>query len=306
VNVLVIHTAVPSSLAEGRDAGEFDLTAAAQNVAAAIPDARVATVRGEVPELVRLLVEHEPDVVFNLCEAPLGRPDRETHAAALFEWMGLRFTGCGSETLMLCRRKPLVNAVLREAGLAVPATIDPRRPAFPCIVKPADEDGSWRIDDQSICQTPAALHAALSRLDEPRLVQDYIVGREFVVSLWGRSDPDHVAIGETVLAGGLRAATYASKWIVTSEDFARYTVRYDLDLEPSTREAIACVARRTWSAVGARHMLRVDIRVDAAGTPFVLDVNPNPEISPEVGICRAVEEAGWSWSDFVKALIEWA
>jgi len=36
----------------------------------------------------------------------------------------------------------------------------------------------------------------------------------------------------------------------------------------------------------------------------VLDVNPNPAIGPGIGICRAVEEAGWSWRRFVRLQVE--
>ena len=38
----------------------------------------------------------------------------------------------------------------------------------------------------------------------------------------------------------------------------------------------------------------------------MLDVNPNPELAPEVGIHRAVTEAGWTWERFVRQQIAWA
>jgi D-alanine-D-alanine ligase-like ATP-grasp enzyme len=52
--------------------------------------------------------------------------------------------------------------------------------------------------------------------------------------------------------------------------------------------------------------MRVDLRLDEAGAPRVLDVNPNPELGPGVGICRAVQEAGWTWEQFVRQQVEWA
>ena len=93
-----------------------------------------------------ILDSQHPDVVFNPCEAPLGRPDLESHVAALLEWRGVRFTGCGSETLALCRRKDRTKAVLAAAGAPVP-----RDGGFPCIVKPADQDGSAGIDARRPC-----------------------------------------------------------------------------------------------------------------------------------------------------------
>src|SRR5262245_38791304 len=206
MKVLVAHSAPPTDVPDGREAGEFDLSETAANVASALPGADVAAVRGEVDELLQLLDRHRPDVVFNLLEAPLGRPDLESHVVALFEWLGIRFTGCGSETLALCRRKDRVNAVLHDAGITVPRTIDAACPCFPCIVKPADEDGSMGLDEHSVCDTPDALARAAKRLGPPIVIQEFVPGREFVVSLWGREEPDHVSLGETVLANGLRAS----------------------------------------------------------------------------------------------------
>jgi D-alanine-D-alanine ligase len=126
-------------------------------------------VRGEVTEVLDTLAAHRPDVVFNVCEAPLGRPDREAHVAALLEWLGVRFTG---------------RAARRSPSAAVPV---PRAGVFPCIVKPADEDGSAGIDAGSVCPDAEALHRARSRLAAPILVEEFLPGREFAVALWGRS-----------------------------------------------------------------------------------------------------------------------
>jgi D-alanine-D-alanine ligase len=100
--------------------------------------------------------------------------------------------------------------------------------------------------------------------------------------------------------------TYASKWHTESEDFAKSPIFYDCELEPSLRQAIVGAAQGAWMAVEARGYMRVDIRLNSAGSPFVLDVNPNPEMGPGVGICRAVQEAGWTWERFVRQQIEWA
>src|SRR4051794_16967297 len=131
MRILVLHTLPPESLEAGRARSEFDLDDAAAALALALPEATVCGTRGDAREVLALLDTHAPDVVFNACEAPLGRPELEAHVAALLEWSGMRFTGCGSETLALCRRKDRVNAVLAAAGLPIPRT-----GVFPCIVKP--------------------------------------------------------------------------------------------------------------------------------------------------------------------------
>lgn len=306
MKVLVLHTLAAEVQQAGRVAGEFELDATAANVAAVLPESIVCGVRGDVGEILQVVEAHRPDVIFNLCEAPKGRADLEAHAAALFEWLGVRFTGCRSETLALCRRKDLVKAVLRGAGMLVPDDVDPHLPRFPCIVKPADEDGSAGLYAGSVCDTVEELGSALARLKGPRIVEEFMPGREFVVSLWGKQAADNYAIGETVFQNGLRLITYVGKWEVESADFADTPMFYNSDIAPSLRDEIVTAARASWRAMGARQCLRVDVRLGADGRPRVLDVNPNPEMGPDVGICRAVQEAGWTWERFVRSLVEWA
>jgi len=301
MKVLVLHTLPPLLPPAGRIVDEFDLSAGARNIAAALPGAVVAGVRGEAREVLALLDAHRPDVVFNACEAPLGRPDLEPHIAALFEWLGIRFTGSASGTLALCRRKDRTNAVLASAGVPVPPT-----GVFPCILKPADEDGSAGIHADSICADPETLARARARVSGPVVIQEFVSGREFVVSLWGHHEPDYFSIGETCFRNGLRLITYAAKWDLASPDFADSPLDYNTAIDPELREAVLAAASGAWRAVAARGYIRADIRLDADGAPYVLDVNPNPELGPGVGICRAVQEAGWSWERFVHKQVEWA
>jgi D-alanine-D-alanine ligase len=301
MRVLVLHTLPPDVCAAGRSTSEFDLSAAARGVADALPDAVVAGVRGEPAEIMGLIEAHMPDVVFNACEAPLGRPDLEAHVAALFEWLGVRFTGSGSETLALCRRKDHTNAVLAAHGVPVPRT-----GVFPCIVKPADEDGSAGIDPDSICENARELERARARLAGPVVIQEFLPGREFAVCLWGRREPDFDSIGETTFRNGLRLVTYAAKWALDSDDYANSPIDYEAEIEARLRAAILQAASGAWRAAGIRGYCRVEVRLDAAGQPCVLDVNPNPEISPGSGICRAADEAGWTWEQFVRKQVEWA
>jgi D-alanine-D-alanine ligase len=301
MKVLILHTIPPEVTPHGRTNWEFDLSEAMRAIAEALPGSTAAALRGEPQEILDILSRHRPDVVFNACEAPMGRADHEAHVAAILEWQGLRFTGSGSETLALCRRKDWANAVLAAAGVPVP-----RHDRFPCIVKPAAEDGSVGIRAHSICADGDAVARARSMVDGPVVIQEFLEGREFAVSLWGPDEPKWFSIGEVRFTGGLRLNTYSAKWDTNSPDFANSPVVYDKDLDPELRESILTSARRSWVAVGARGYLRVDIRLGVESIPCVLDVNPNPDLSAGAGIHRAVKEAGWTWEQFIRKQIEWA
>src|ERR1044072_8665834 len=89
MKVLIVHTLPAEEVPAGRGPGEFDLSEAAQNIASVLPDAVVAGVRGTAAEMLDLLAVHRPDVVFNACEAPLGRPELEPNIAGLMELLGV-------------------------------------------------------------------------------------------------------------------------------------------------------------------------------------------------------------------------
>lgn len=301
MNVLVLHSLPPADPGSERRVLEFDLSAGAEGIREALPEAELAGVRGEAREILSVLDRHQPEVVFNLCEAPLGRPDREAHVAALLEWLGVRFTGARSETMALCRRKDRTHSVLAAAGVPVP------QPAgFPCIVKPVEEHGSAGLNHDSICDDATAVARATARWRGPMLVQEFLPGREFAVALWGATAPEHFSIGESLFQGGLRLHTYAAKWNIESADFANSRLDYRQAVEPLLRDSVIAAARGAWHAVGAVGYLRVDVRLDRGGTPRVIDVNANPEMTPEDGMHRAVTEAGWTWERFVRQQIEWA
>jgi D-alanine-D-alanine ligase-like ATP-grasp enzyme len=214
--------------------------------------------------------------------------------------MGVPFTGARSECLSLCRRKDRVNPLLASAGVPVPGPA-----GFPCIVKPADEDGSYGVWTGSVCESDAEIERARGYLRGRIRVEEFLPGREFLVSLWGARTPDHVSIGETLFQGGVRLITYFGKWHEGIE--RRNTpISYESEIEPALRAEIITAACGAWHVVEARGYLSVDIRLDAAGCARVLDVNPNPELNPGFGMHRAVREAGWEWSHFIEKVIQWA
>jgi D-alanine-D-alanine ligase len=296
--VLVLH-ALPPADADAREV-EFDVSEAAGAVAAVFGAVPVGVV-GAADEVWALLDAARPDVVFNLVEAPLGRADREAHVAALLEWRGVPFTGSGSETLALCRRKDHTRAVLAAAGVPVPRGGDDA--GYPCFVKPAGQDGSAGVDADSVCADPAARARAIARIDSqglgPVTIEEYLPGRELAVALWGTE----ASVGEVSFGDGVPVLTWASKWDPASPDYGRTPSVYPADLTPPLRAAVVAAARAAARVVGARGYLRVDLRLDASGAPRVIDVNPNPDLTPGAGLYRAVHAAGWTWERFVRLQI---
>ena len=253
------------------------------------------------------------DLVFNLCEGVHGVAVWEDHVAAMLEFAGIPFTGCASWTMAVCRRKATANTLLAREGLPVPrwtlarGTIADDFP-LPAIVKPAAEDASSGLDRGSVVADRKTLRARVAamteRFDEV-LVQEYVTGREFNVGFVGTRALPVAEIDYTGMPEGhWPILTYAAKWDVGSAD--------DVDVQ----EALPGQARHVLDHVLLELELlqgpegagggygRVDLRVDEQGRPWVLDVNPNPDLTDDAGLSRMAQAAGWEYPELVRRIAE--
>lgn len=264
------------------------------------------------------------DVVWNLCEEASGRPGRELHAAALVELGDLPVTGTSAAALALCLDKVVCRAVLAAAGVQLAAAVCmrdldgplPDALPLPAIVKPACQDGSVGIDRGSVCYSRSEVAAALARLEAadllPALVEQYIDGREVSLLMLGPAAGPihHWAFGEIDLSsvpdGEPRILTYAGKWQPDSAEYLRTPSHYPASIEPALGERLREAGARAFSALGLAGYARVDFRIAADGQCFAIDVNGNPDISPDAGLQRALPTLGLTFAEFVDLQLGWA
>src|SRR5213594_4346772 len=255
------------------------------------------------------------DLVFNLCEGVHGKSEWEEHVVGTLEFAGVPFTGCGLWTLAACRRKAVANALLAHAGLPIPrwtlgqGTIDDDFP-LPAIVKPAAEDASAGVDRQSVVSDRKSLKARIAAMTEQFdevLVQQYIAGREFNVGIVGsRTLPVAEIDFSTMPEGTWPILTYAAKWHVGSlEDLGSRPV-CPAQIPQRLADRLCRLAETAWRAMQGKGYGRVDIRVDDAGKPWILEVNPNPDLTDEAGLSRMAKAAGWDYSELIRRIAEGA
>lgn len=265
-------------------------------------------------DLELALHELRPDVVFNACESLGGRSADEPLVPLLLEELGAPFTGSSSRCLRLCLDKSAASSALARAGVLVPATyrvgagVDAS--AFPLIVKPEREDGSVGVDADSVVHDEPSLArkvAALAAEGRPAIVQEYVDGREISLSLLGGEparvlSPGEIVYDERAFSGRARILTYASKWDETSVDYVS-TRSVAAALTPELHRRLATHARRAAAALGIRDYGRIDFRVDRAGRAFVIDANPNCDLSLDGGFMLAANRAGLDHEQVLAALV---
>lgn len=285
-------------------------------------DAEVRSFPVDSPQSLRELLTREPcDAVFNLCESLRGDPRYEIPVPVILETFGVRYTGNTPLALRVALDKANAQATLSSKGVLVPAgrlvaTLAEARTLeheLPAIVKPSREDGSIGIAASSVVHNRTALRRrarfVLEKLRQPAIVESYVDGREFNVSILGDAAPACLPLAEIDFSGlpddAPRIVSYRAKWHEGTREYKSTTPKFGLDDEVLARK-IRRAALGAFNALGLRDYARVDVRVDASGRPFVIDVNPNCDLSPDAGFAKAVAAAGTSYPQLIHTLIGFA
>ncbi len=267
-----------------------------------------------LPDLAWLDAIRKSDLVFNLCEGVGGASYMEYKVASAIELAGIPYTGGSAWMMTVCHRKPLLNAVLQSAGLSIPRWHLPDHapvPAdfpLPAIVKPAEEDASVGIEQASIVSTPEELEARVAVMREgygALMVQQYVRGREIAVAVVGEHTLPLSEIDFGQMPDGIwHIVSFDAKWTEASPEFAGTQPVCPADVEPELAQHILQTAHAAWRAVEGSGYGRVDMRVDSDGVPWVLEVNPSPDISTDAGLANMARAYGWTYDELVSRVVD--
>jgi D-alanine-D-alanine ligase len=272
------------------------------------------------------LRDHPPDVVFNMFEGLAAQTATEISVAGLLEWLNVPFTGSPSFAIALGRDKIRTQNLLRGGGLNVansqvieqtPVAAWPH--AWPAIIKPACQDCSVGIDQDSVVTNQLDLERrvayTLERYGAPVLVEEFIFGRELHANIIEEpganpAAPDLVCIPlceirfaeERVGKGYWPIYSYEAKWNMSSDEFKNTPLGTVVDVPPAWSERIRRDALLAYKLIGLRDCGRIDLRVTEDGRPFILEVNPNPYLHGE-GVIDGLKAIGRSHAKFIENMV---
>ncbi len=277
-------------------------------------------ISSDLRELLDKLEEQRPQLVFNLCERFADNDLFEMHVIAILEMLGQPFTGTGSLGVALRQDKVITKKLLRFHGVPYPnfITFDTDdiefagRMRFPLFVKPLWGDASHGIDDSSLVTEYAKLVERVdyihSQLKLPALVEEYIEGREFYVSILGNNPGEVLPVMELDFAklpsGYPRIYGTDAKLDESSVQYSAVNAIVATDLSPEMRARLANVARDAAYALKVRDYARVDVRVTDDGRPVVLEVNANPYLETTSAFALAALQAGMGYTMLVNRIVE--
>ncbi len=269
------------------------------------------------------LKKSRPDIVFNIAEGSAG-PCREGYIPSILEHLKIPYTASDPLTLNLCLDKARTKEILAYHGLPTSRFRVIREDNFsfnslhyPLMVKPLYEGSSMGIRNDSLVRDRQEMRERvmwlLNNYNEPALVEEFLPGREFTVAIIGNNGGAHalpiVEILFDSLPDGVNPIySYEAKWIWDQSANPLRIFECPASISAELRADIESTCLQAYSILRCRDWCRIDVRLDAAGRPHIIELNPLPGIlpRPEDNSCfpKAARAAGMSYSQLINAVLD--
>ncbi len=297
---------------------EFDVVS---TLRAAGHDVRPLGVQEEIKPVRDEIEAFKPHVVYTLLEEFHYATAYDQHIASYLELMKVPYTGCNPRGLILARGKDLSKTLVQTRRIAVPAFAvfpknrkvrRPARLALPLIVKSLSEDGSFGISQASIVDTDEKLAERVAfvhdRLGTAAIAEQYIEGRELYVGVLGNNRLRVLPVWELKFGslGGHGARQIATEKAKHDPDYQERVGIVDgpaKDLAPELSARIQRTAKRIYRTLGLDGYARIDFRLSAAGIPYFIEANPNPEIAKSQEFATAALYDGLDYTSLLHRIL---
>lgn len=270
------------------------------------------------PHLEKILEIYNPSdtIVFNLCETLPGLAScTEEKIAEIIETQGFTYTGNKPEVIAISYDKMKVKEILVSLGISVPygAVLSVEEAetwtVFPAIVKPSHEHCSLTISEKSVVYNTSELREQIgvvnNKLNQSAIVEDFIDGREFHVSVWNNNEPEILPLAEMDFSAfheaRKRLCTFDSKNIPGSEHYEKIEILIPAPLNEQQLKKIEKITLTAWKGFGCLDYARFDFRL-RDDKFYLLDINPNNDISFDTSFAMAAEKNNYSYSQMVKRI----
>lgn len=314
-------------LSDSEQEAEFDTAETVDAIAAAIVaaghDVEKVEVSGSASNVLERLENADPDIIFNTAEGSSGRM-REAFYPALFEELGLPYTGSDAYAMALTLDKWLTKLVVARHGVDTPRaalvhtrTLQRVRErgiglAFPIIVKPNYEGSSKGIADDSVVTDPGQLMTALDRAlrayPDGLLIEEYVPGIDVTVGYIAGVGHDSGLLMpvEHLVEGNGERRFNIYDYRLKHVDTGRVQFRCPAQIPRDVAARLRSVSQELIQILGIRDCGRLDFRIAEDGRFYLLEANALPALSKNSSIVAAASQHGLTYNGTIRAILNTA
>jgi D-alanine-D-alanine ligase len=281
----------------------------------------ILAVKADLNKLVRGLARRKPDLVFNVLEEFGSCPTGNLAVCGVLDMLGYRYTGCTANEAYLGQDKALAKRLLAFDNILFPkfAVFDQAKGfetggnlRMPLFVKPVSMDASIGIDAKSLVRDSSQLMeriAAIHKLGDAALVEEYVEGREFYVGILGNAEAQALPPIELDFSGmppdSDNIYTSKAKWDRQSPEYKGVQPRI-AELPDELDARLRRVSLDAYRALRVRDYGRVDLRVTDTGEIYVLEVNASCYLEQDDEYAMAAKAAGLDYDALIQNIVELA
>ena len=283
-------------------------------------EAMALGIRDELNPIRNAISDFKPHIVFNLLEGFADIAQFDQNVVAYLELLKIPYTGCNSRGLFLGRDKAVAKKLLSYHRIPVPAFAifpkgramkRPQRLQFPLFVKSLTEDASIGISQASVVDSDAKLDERVRFIHEKvgthALVERYIEGRELYVGVLGNEQlkvlPTWELLFKNMPEDGHRIATERLKWSRSYQKKHGIDSGEARDLPNGTAERLPLICKRVYKTLMLSGCARVDLRLTASGQVYVIEANPNPQLSRDEDFAQSAKKAGLEYPALIQRIL---
>lgn len=296
---------------------EFDVVATLRQLG---HDVHPLGLSDDLGKLRKGVDEFKPHVAFNLMEEFHGVSLFDQHVVSYLELLRQPYTGCNPRGLMLARDKALCKQILSYHRILTPKFVvyplrrrfrPSKRVQYPLVVKSISEEASYGISKASVVTNDEKLKDRVAFIHEnvktDALVEEYIDGRELYVGLMGHQRLVTFPIWEMLFTKVDSTvpliATAKVKWDHAYQEKIGLETRAAQDLPESLANSIVKQCTRAYRALAFSGYARMDMRLDAQGRAFILEANPNPNLSYGEDFAESAHAMGITYEMLLQRIV---
>lgn len=297
--------------------GEFDVKEGLAEQGHAV---HVLGVDDDLESVRHALEDIKPHIVFNLLEEFAREQSFVAYLLGYLEMLGQPYTGCSPVGLLFAADKARQQRALRQHRIPTPGFFEAprgrkvRRPArmdFPLIVKSQTSHGSMGITQASVVFDDAALRDRVASVHDEMLtdaiVERFIQGRELYIGVMGNKRLEHFPVWELRLenlpAGAPFVATEKVKWDLAYQERVGLETGPALPMPDGVEQRVVRTARRAYRALEQSGYARMDFRLTDDGQIYLIESNPNPDLTFGEDFAKSAELAGLEYPRLLERII---